>query len=457
MPETGYTLLIVESPVIGRLVQKLVPSSVYVLATGGYPWTPVYDSANHRLKKVADPDKRDFRRELRNQARLATRIIIATDSDPSGDFIAWSLGVFLSPHRVQRGFLRNLTQAGMLKLLQSARELNTDKLAIELRNRYLIRALWHRQSGLPDYYAAALAALFGSPLQTDHFWDEKRNLYRSTSPLTCDSDQMLRLERTDPGSCWEQATPVSTFDAIEYLYASKISSSFEDAYLLLRQLFESRLPSSNASLISYPRTHSKGFYSDTWESFYTQYLQTGFPREFRPPFLRNNLCPEAAHESIHPLELRIVPGDVRNELHSGQAALYEWIYSRTLRAVTLPNQPHSVYQAGFQPDLYFYLPEHGRVSHDSKIIKVSPCMTIAGTGSALTEMGVMKPSRYAVELDRWLSKKWITVSGSVIRPGSGLYPYLDSAERFHKIFQQLRSLSGKLLESETVSAILSSY
>ena len=84
-------------------------------------------------------------------------------------------------------------------------------------------------------------------------------------------------------------------------------------------------------------------------------------------------------------------------------------------------------------------------------------MTIAGTGSALTEMGVMKPSRYAVELDRWLSKNWITVSGSVIRPGSGLYPYLDSAESFHQIFQQLRSLSGKLLESETVSAILSSY
>src|SRR5690625_7677188 len=86
---------------------------------------------------------------------------------------------------------------------------------------------------------------------------------------------MLRLERTNPGSSWEQATPVSTFDAIEYLYASKISSSFEDAYQLLRQLFESRLPSSNASLISYQRTHSKEFYSVTWESFNTQYLQTG--------------------------------------------------------------------------------------------------------------------------------------------------------------------------------------
>src|SRR5690625_5544230 len=115
----------------------------------------------------------------------------------------------------------------MLKLLQSALPIYTDKLAIELRNRYLIRALWHRQSGLPDYYAAALAALFGSPLQTDHFWDEKRNLYRSTSPLTCDSDQMLRLERTNPGSSWEQATRVPTFAASEYLRSAEHTSELQ--------------------------------------------------------------------------------------------------------------------------------------------------------------------------------------------------------------------------------------
>lgn len=457
MPETGYTLLIVESPVIGRIVQKLVPSAVYVMATGGYAWNPVYDSANQRLKKVADPEKRNFRRELRNQARLAARIIIATDNDPSGDFIAWSLATFLYPHPVHRSFLRNLTRSGILKLLQNVRELNIGTLATELRNRYLIRDLWHQQPGLPDYYAAALAALFGSPLQTDHFWDEKKTLYRSTSPLACDSAQLLRLARTDPGSSWEQATPVSTYDVVEFLYASKISNSFEDAYLLLRQLFESQLPSSSASLISYPRTRSRGFYNETWANLYTRFLQTGFPREFTPPFLRNSLSPEAAHESIHPLDLRMLPGQVRNELHSDRAALYEWIYERTLRAVTLPYQPDPVYQAEFQPDLYFYPAEGGRASHNSEVVTVSPCMTIAGTGSALSEMGVMKPSRYAAELDKWLFKKWITVDGSVIRPGSGLYSYLGSAARFRQIFRRLRSLTGKPLGSETVSAILSSY
>lgn len=83
-----YTLLIVESPVIARHIQQISPSSVYVLATGGFCWHPSYQAKKNTLKAVADPEKRSFRKELSEQAQWANRIIIATDSDPSGDFIA---------------------------------------------------------------------------------------------------------------------------------------------------------------------------------------------------------------------------------------------------------------------------------------------------------------------------------------------------------------------------------
>lgn len=456
MPGSGYTLLIVESPVIARIVQKLAPSYVYVLATGGYPWNPVYDSEKHRIKKIADPDRGAFRKELKNQAKWASRIIVATDNDPSGDFIAWSIASFVSPRTVHRSYLKNLTRTGILKFLQDVQELQTDRLETALQNRYLIQNMWYHHNNLPDYYAAALAAVFGSRLHAIHFLDEQKNLYKSSSPISCEPDNLFLLTKADNGTYWDVTYPVSTYETVEFLSSKKITRSFEDAQLLLRKLFETELSSTEEPLISYPRTQSTGFYSESWETIHSQFLQVNDSREFKPPFLRNSLSPDAAHESIHPLQLKIKPDHARKELHSDIAALYKWIYNRTLKAVSLPEVLKDVYLPQLLPDQYFYPIQPIKEKETPDSFTVSPCMTISDLGKELAKTGTMKPSRFGTELDRWLLKKWVTVDGTIVKPGRKLTPYLDSGLMYKRIFKQLQTASLKKLSPETVSAILTS-
>jgi DNA topoisomerase IA len=61
------------------------------LPTDGYLWKPRYNSDTETLTAIADPKKRKLRKELKSISDWAAKIIIATDKDPAGDFIAWSL------------------------------------------------------------------------------------------------------------------------------------------------------------------------------------------------------------------------------------------------------------------------------------------------------------------------------------------------------------------------------
>ncbi len=81
------TLLIVESPTIARIIKRFEIPYLTVIATHGYCWIPRYDSSTNQLTLKADPDKRDIRNRIRDQARWAAQIIIATDYDAAGENI----------------------------------------------------------------------------------------------------------------------------------------------------------------------------------------------------------------------------------------------------------------------------------------------------------------------------------------------------------------------------------
>jgi DNA topoisomerase IA len=66
---SGYTLLIVESPTIGRQLQKLVPQHVLVIPTKGYLWMPSYQADKNTLRKAAIPEKLETRNLIREESK----------------------------------------------------------------------------------------------------------------------------------------------------------------------------------------------------------------------------------------------------------------------------------------------------------------------------------------------------------------------------------------------------
>ena len=455
MNTSVYTLLIVESPVLARVMQKLCPPSVYIIATEGFCWQPKYDAYKNQLKAVADPEKADIRKEIKEQAKWANSVIIATDTDPSGDFIAWSVSRFLKSTGVKRGTIQNLSKNGIYSMLSDVQELDDSRLETRLKNRFLIHDLWSKNRNLPDIQLAGLTAVFGAENRYSHFLNGNGILFKSSEQIQCAPDELISVYPEKHEQHYTITKPLSTFDVLEAAKEQKFAQYYYEAQLLLQQLFQTTLQFSDDALISYPRTDARAFYSETWESIKNQYIKLGSVNQLKPTFLQEIADSDAPHESIYPLQLTVKPQKVAGELSSKPGKLYEWIYHHTIKSITMPEALAHSYVNELNPGIYFYPQQN----HDfyKKSASLNPCTTVSDLGIQLNKTGILKPSKFGKTLDEWLDKGWIKIKNNVVTPCKPVLSKMDRARNYQKILSTLnRQAENNSLTPETVQSILSS-
>ena len=455
MNTSVYTLLIVESPILARVMQNFCPPSVYIVATDGFCWQPKYDASKNQLKAIVDPDKADIRKEIKEQAKWANSVIIATDNDPSGDFIAWSVSRFLKSTGVKRGTIHNLSKSGIYSMLSDVQELDDSRLEIRLKNRFLIRDLWNKNRSLPDPQLAGLAAVFGAEKRYSHFLNEDGLLFKSSEQIQCAPDELISVYPEKHEQHFTITKPLSTFDVLEAAKEQELSQHYHEAQLLLQQLFQTTLQFSDDALISYPRTDARAFYSETWESLKNQYIRLGSVNQLKPTFLQEIADADAPHESIYPLRLSVKPQDVAGELSSKPGQLYEWIYHHTIKSITIPEALAHSYVNELNPGIYFY--PHQNRDFSKKSASLNPCTTVSDLGIKLNKSGVLKPSKFGKAVDEWLKKGWVQIRNNVVTPGKPVRSMMGRAQSFQHIFASLnRQAENNSLAPETVQSILSS-
>lgn len=454
MRQSAYTLLIVESPVIAEIIQKKVPSFVYVIATGGYCWHPVYNAEKNKLTTRADPQKRKLRKELKEQAEWAGNIIIATDNDPSGDFITWSVLRFLKSAELKRGYLQNISRNGIHKLLDEAVTFDEAHLKTRLKNRFLIRHEWFRSSVPLTLQQAGLATVLGQPGTFQTFSDEDGAIFKSSKPILCNSDKWLTTRATEAEELYREEKPLSAFDVVDKFSKQSKHLSFYNIQVLLQCLFQTQLQYSEESLISYPRTSENTFYRDTWADLKDQYMKFGSVNDLKPIFLQQTPVVNAPHESIHSLNLALTPERVRGELPQDITLLYEMIHKHTMKTLKMPSLFKKVYASSAHNNVYFY-PLKDRNYH--KTVKLSPALTIAELGSSLNRLGLQPASSFGKNIDKWLSEKWIILDNGAVKAGSKLIPHIASVRTFRKKLTSLLQVSDDpQLKPETVKALITS-
>ncbi len=454
MDASVYTLLIVESPTMAGIIQKICPPSVYVLSTDGYCWRPKYDASGHQLKAIADPNKRDLRKELKEQSRIANTIVVAVDSDASGDFIAWSLSRFIESSNIKRGQLQGISQASIHSMLSETTELDESQLENRLKNRFLIQNLWSKYANVSDLQLAGLISVFGANQLFHSFLDENNFLYQSTGSVQCNFDEWISVRCEKNSNHFKTVKPLSTYDVLEHILAQKMTATGHDGQLLLNQLFQTILPFSEESLISYPRTSAQAFYSDTWTHIRKQYLKKGSVNDLKPTYLQEIADSESPHESIHPIDLSLEPDSVTGELPKNVGQLYRWIYEQTIKSLSMPESIEKTWASDLNPDVAFYSasPES---SEDPQSIR--PCLTISELGIELNKLGVIKSSSFGRGFDDWISKKWVHLNGRVVTPGKHVLQQLDRAYSLNKKLMELNRLKdGVTLKRETVVDIITS-
>lgn len=454
MDTSVYTLLIVESPTIAGIIQNMCPPSVYVMSTDGFCWRPKYDITTHQIKAVADPDKLPIRNELKEQAKIAGTIVIAVDSDAAGDFIAWSINRFIKSSNIKRGQLQSLSKESIYSMLSETTELDEAHLEIRLKNRFLIQQLWPKYAGIPDIQLAGLISVFGANTHFHSFLDENDALYRSDKPVYSRFDEWISVRPSQNSDLYLAQKPLSTFDVLEFIQSEKLVSSFYDAQLLLNQLFQTVLPFSEESLISYPRTSAQAFYSDTWTTMRRQYLKMGSVNQLKPTYLQEIADNEDPHESIHPIDLSIKPDSVSGELPRNIGTLYRWIYNQTLESLSMPKQLETSLVNDLNPDVIFY-PDSNNPTNDT--LSIHPCLTLSELGIKMTDLGIAKPSTFGKTADEWISKGWINLNRRTVIPGKEVLKNLNSADLFYQKLLKLNQLKeDSTLQPETVRKIITS-
>lgn len=453
MSGSAYTLLIVESPVLARVIQKYTPSPVYVLATGGFCWRPVYDPSTHQLKATADPQKKEIRKELKTQAAMAARVVIATDHDPSGDFIAWSIARYLKQTGLKRGSLQNISRSGILQTLEQAPFLDEVALENRLKNQFLIHHLWNCESRLPDRSDAGLAAIFSATQNFQTFVDRQMNMYRSTQAISCPPDEWIGVSNHHDNIYHHNAAPLSLFDLVPSVKFKNQGDSFGNAQFLIRQLFETQPFYHNQSLISYPRTATNAFYSETWRNFSEQYIKYGHLNDLKPTFLQQIANSDSPHESIHPLDLSATPNHIQGELPGKVSEVYELIYNHTLSAIRMPEPLSQSWENDFYPEIGFY-----RVgNHTANPNALRPVITLSELGKMGHTLGITKPSSFGTDIDSWLETDRIRIKNGVLEPGKKIIPLLSEAPALRKTLMELSKFSHRIeLTPETVKAVFTS-
>lgn len=455
---SAYTLLIVESPVIARIIQKRLPSSVYVIATGGYCWKPKFDPSNLTLKAVADPALRSVRKELKEQSKWAVNIIVATDADPAGDFIAWSVAKFLKSSRIKRGRIRSLSKASLLSMLDDVMEFEIDLLETRLRNRFLIRHEWYQQKELPEMDLAGLISLFSGKFPFRHFLDEENTLYQSSNSVYATPDEWISLSKSIDQQNYFSPKPLSLYDLIPSLVAMGITTSYRAAQEGLQKLFEATIDDDGISLVSYPRTNALSFYGETWEMLNDQFLKTGSSMQIKPRFLRDTADPDTPHESIHPLDLGVTPEKIKNLVPSEIYNIYSFIFKTTVEVLTMPSLVRTSWESELNPEIFFHQSDKSNLENVDNIISLIPRMTLSDAGKLLDDLGVLKPSAFASSIEKWLNQGWITVSNGVLYPGKTTAKYLGNSEQYYHILSELnRHSDSPALRSETIRSIFASY
>lgn len=455
MDSNAYTLLIVESPVIAKIIQGLSPQSVYVVATEGFCWKPRYDADNNQLKAIADPTKVSLRKEIKQQAEWAATIVVATDSDPSGDFIAWSLARFLPSKRVKRGRIQSISKNSIISMLSDLSEIEADQLEKRLKNRFLIRSEWYNQKKWPDLHLSGLISVFGRQRKYRYFMGDNEELFKSSEEIQCSSNEYIQVSTYTSGDHFAQYLPLSTYDLIPLIVSNGLSINYSDAQQLLQQLFESILRDTRKSLISYPRTDARGFYTGTWEVLQTQHLQLGLNRPLKPSFLRDVANPDTPHESIHPIDLTIKPDSIAGELSRQIGKIYKLIHEQTLKSITIPETLPITYSNPLMPDLFFYPVGKPDLKRQSDTLR--PCITVGEIGMEMNRLGVLRPSGFGKSLDEWIDKRWIHINNGVVNPGKTILEQMEKGTKLDKILTELnQKAESSSLHTETIQAIITS-
>lgn len=377
-------LVIVESPTKSKTIEKILGRNFTVRASMGHLRDLPKSQFGVDIENGFEPKyinirgKGDLIKELKNLAKKADKVYLATDPDREGEAIAWHLAHILGvdPNEKCRIEFHEITATAVKDALKNPQSIDLDKVDAQQARRILDRIvgyklsplLWRKvRKGLSAGRVQSVAVKIICDRQkeidsfvSEEYWSIAVRLRENIKALQFDADvvkyhnKKLKIRNKEEAVKVEQdlktteftveeatqkdrrrnPVPPFTTSSLQQEAVKKLNFTTKKTMMVAQQLYEGINVGKEGSvgLITYMRTDSVRI-SDIALSEIRDYIESfyGLPyRPVKPNAYSSKKNAQDAHEAIRPSSVMRTPDSVAEFLTKEQLKLYTLIWKRAV-------------------------------------------------------------------------------------------------------------------------------
>ncbi len=379
-------LVVVESPAKAKTINKYLGRNYKVVASMGHVrdlpksklGVDIEDGFEPSYEVIASRKK--VLKELKDAAKGADEIFVATDPDREGEAIGWHLAEELgsgNKKKIRRLMFNEITKKGVLAALEHPTTINKQMVDAQQARRVLDRLVGYKISPLLwDKVRRGLSAGRVQSVALKLACDREREIEafvaeeywniiaRLAGPVPPEFDaKLLKRDATnikvgnkeeadqvvaDLRAARWVVSSVTTKERKKYAVPPYITSKLQQAsrfpvkktMMIAQQLYEGiEIPGEGAvGLITYMRTDSTRVSEDAITEVREHIGQEFGPDHVpeKPNFYKTKKDAQDAHEAVRPTSMQYDPESVRAHLTGDQYYLYRLIWNRFVASQMLP-------------------------------------------------------------------------------------------------------------------------
>lgn len=381
-------LVIVESKAKAKTIGQYLGKDYTVMACMGHVRDLPKSTLGIDVKGNFEPryrvskERKEIVKALKDAAKKADDVLLATDPDREGEAIAWHLAYILKKKAVKRIEFNEVTKKAVRESLEQAREIDLNKVDAQQARRILDRLvgyslspyLWREiQGGLSAgrVQSVALRLVCEREEEVEKFIPQEywsvEGIFRTeknekfSAELSKYDGQKIDIPSEDEVKRMSGELNSSDFKVDELKEVSRKKNPYppfitstmqQDASRRLKspprktmrtaqKLYEGvKIGSRQEGLITYMRTDSFRIADEAIKAV-RKHIKDNLGKEFlpkEPNTYKNKKKAQDAHEAIRPTDVTRTPDSLRDYLTSEEFALYDLIWRRFVASQMAPGE-----------------------------------------------------------------------------------------------------------------------
>ena len=373
-------LVIVESPAKANTIKRFLGGSTKVLASMGHIRDLPKSKMGIDIEHDFEPEyinirgKGDLIKTLKQEAKKAKKVYLATDPDREGEAIAWHLAYILSEDKdkMSRVTFNEITKTAVQNAIKNPREIDTNLVDAQQARRVLDRIVGYKMS--PVLWKKVKRGLSAGRVQSvavklivdreeeiekfipEEYWNiyvdlldeeskkdfEARFYGKNGKKLEIHSkeeaDKILKdiekakyvVEEVKRGERKRTPAPPFTTSTMQQEASRKLGFTLKKTMSVAQGLYEGvKIPEKGTvGLITYMRTDSTRISEEARKAAKEHIVSTYGEKYYENRYYKTGKDSQDAHEGIRPTYSELEPDTIKESLTKDQYKLYKLIYNR---------------------------------------------------------------------------------------------------------------------------------